>query len=163
MIVVADTSVLINLCRIQRTDLLRELFREVFTPPAVAAEFFSLTRRNPRFSHLALPAWVQERAAQTISSELSDVSHLDAGEAAAIALALEIHADAILIDDRQGHAVAARVGLVVIGLLGVLLQARRAGLIPAIGPALKELREEAGFWISDSLHREILRLAGEIP
>jgi predicted nucleic acid-binding protein len=116
---------------------------------------------TPRFSDLALPNWVQERAAKRISSELSELPYLDAGETAAIALALEIHADAILIDDRQGHAAAARVGLVVIGLLGVLLQARTVGLIPAIGPALKALREDAGFWISDSLHREILRLAGE--
>jgi hypothetical protein len=161
VIVVADTSVLINLCCIQRAELLRELFREVFIPPVVAAEFFSLARRDPRFLDLALPVWVRERAAQEISSELSELPHLDAGETAAISLALEIHADAILIDDRQGHAVAARMGLVVIGLLGVLLQARTAGLIPAIGPALKALREDAGFWISDSLQREILRLAGE--
>jgi predicted nucleic acid-binding protein len=87
VIVVADTSVLINLCRIQRAELLRELFREVFIPPVVAAEFFSLARRGPRFSDLALPAWVQQRAAQRISSELSELPHLDAGETAAIALA----------------------------------------------------------------------------
>lgn len=161
MIVVADTSVLINLCRIQCAELLRELFREVFIPPAIAAEFSSLAQRDPRFGSLTLPAWVQKRAAEGIFPELSALPYLDAGETAAIALALEIHADAILIDDRAGYAVATSVGLVAIGLLGVLLQAKRAGLLPAVGPALKALRDEAGFWVSDSLQRKILHLAGE--
>jgi predicted nucleic acid-binding protein len=71
---------------------------------------------------------VAERAAHRISSELAELNHLDARETAAIALAPEIHADAIVSDERRRHAVAARVGLVVIGLLRVLLQGKNGGI-----------------------------------
>ena len=83
------------------------------------------------------------------------------GETAALALALEIQADAVLLDERLGHDAALRLGLKVIGLLGLLLQAKANGLLPAVSPELDALRNEAGFWISDSLRVKVLRLAKE--
>lgn len=161
MIVVADTSVLINLCRVGQGGLFRRLFLEVVIPPEVAAEFVALTLSLPRFSGLTLPAGIREQSPTALLPAVRAAEGLDAGEAAALSLAVQIHADAVLIDERRGHEVALQLGLHTIGLLGILLRAKMVGIVPKIAPVLEMLERDAGFWISDKLRREVLRLAGE--
>jgi uncharacterized protein len=162
VIVVADTSVLINLCRVGQGGLLASLFLEVVIPPAVAAEFAALTRLAPRFSGLNLPAGIREQSPVTLLATVRGFRGLDAGEAAALSLAVEIRADAILIDERLGHEIALRLGLNTIGLLGILLRAKAVGLLPLIAPVIEVLERDAGFWISNKLRGEVLKLAAEI-
>lgn len=161
MIVVADTSVLINLCCVDRAELLPRLFREVVIPPEVGREFASLVTRDQKFAGLQLPAWIQVRAAQSIPAIVAANPALDLGESAALALAVEIKADAILIDERLGYEAATRLGLVTIGLLGVLLRAKHTGQLPAVAPELARLQEKAGFWLAETVRRRVLQLAGE--
>jgi predicted nucleic acid-binding protein len=162
VIVVADTSVLINLCRVGHAGLLTSLFLEVVIPPAVAAEFVALTLAAPRFSGLNLPAGIREQSPAALLPAVQAAKGLDAGEAAALSLAVEIHADAILIDERRGREIALQLGLHTIGLLGILLRAKALGIIPKIAPLIETLERDAGFWISEKLRAEVLRLAGEI-
>jgi len=162
VIVVADTSVLINLCRVGQGGLLTSLFLEVVIPPAVAAEFVALTLSAPRFSGLNLPAGIREQSPVTLLPAVRGAKGLDPGEAAALSLAVEIHADAILIDERRGHEIALQLGLHTIGLLGILLRAKAVGILPQIAPVIAELERDAGFWISKKLREEVLKLAGEI-
>lgn len=86
---------------------------------------------------------------------------LDRGEAEAIALALALPADLLLLDERKGRQVAARLGVRHVGLLGVLVEARRKNLVPELRPILEALRQKAGFWFSEALRQEVLRAAGE--
>jgi predicted nucleic acid-binding protein len=88
-------------------------------------------------------------------------SELDPGEAAAIALALEVDADMILADERKGRKKAAEMGLEVVGLLGVISEAKRRRLIPACRPMLDALERDARFWISRRLRDRFLAIAGE--
>jgi len=87
---------------------------------------------------------------------------LDPGETAAILLAENLHADALLIDERRGRAVAVARGISVIGTLGVVAGARRAGAIERAAPIVAELRAD-GFWLADALVEEFLRGPGEAP
>lgn len=86
---------------------------------------------------------------------------LDEGETAAIALALEIDSKQILMDEREGRAKARALGLKPVGVLGVLLRAKREQQLTSIAEVLDRLRREAGFFVADELQAEVLREAGE--
>mgnify|MGYP003379692559 CR=1 FL=1 len=87
--------------------------------------------------------------------------HLHRGEAEAIALAADMHAGLVLIDEQEGRQLAQQAGLSVSGVLGVLLRAKRNGHIDAIKPEIQSLRHKARFFISPSLEIRVLSDAGE--
>jgi uncharacterized protein len=86
---------------------------------------------------------------------------LDRGEAEAIALAIEMSADWILMDETDGRSSASRAGLQVTGVIGIPLRAKRRGELSLLKPELEALRTEARFFIGGHLEREVLGLAGE--
>jgi len=162
VLVVSDASVLLNLCRVSAEELLRELFREVWIPPAVAEEFSRLVGSRPRFHGLALPGWVRISPAIQVAAEVRACPDLDSGETEALSLALEMHADAVLIDEAAGRRAANVLKIPFVGVAGILLRARQRRLIPAVHPLLDRLRIEAGFWLNPEFEAEVLRLAGEV-
>jgi predicted nucleic acid-binding protein len=88
--------------------------------------------------------------------------NLDLGEAEAIALALELKADELLIDERLGRREAVRLGLSITGVLGVLLIAKNRGLIAKVKPIMESLISQANFRISHQLYEEVLQTANEL-
>jgi uncharacterized protein len=161
VIVVTDTSVILNLCAIGQQHLLRELYHQVLAPSMVIAEFRRLALADNRFLGLEFPSWIGESAPRALHSSLSDSQRLHEGEVAALSLALEVSADFVLIDDQAARSAALRLGLKVVGLLGILMEARHKDLLPALAPIVDRLQEEAGFWISPTLRLTILRAVGE--
>ena len=160
MIVVADTSVVLNLCCVRHENLLPTLFGRVLIPTEVATEFSRLTERDARFAVLSLPGWIEIFPSPPIPAVVS-AANLDQGEAAAIALCLSQTAEALLMDESLGRAVAARLGVRTIGILGILIEARTRGLVPKVGTVLDSLEREAGFWIAPALRARVLQLANE--
>ncbi|MBI5473236.1 MAG: DUF3368 domain-containing protein [Ignavibacteriae bacterium] len=100
------------------------------------------------------------RCLQRITCE-SAVQTLDKGESEAIALALETHANLLLIDEGKGRMEALRRGLEVTGILGVLLRAKEKDIIPRVKTVLDEMIEKAGFWVDGKLYNRILVIANE--
>ena len=88
-------------------------------------------------------------------------SKLDAGESEALALAVEIGASTVLIDERAGRERALKLGIQPLGLLGILARAKAKGRITAIGPLVRSLRGETAFFVSEALLNEVLCEAGE--
>src|SRR5437667_376218 len=111
MIVVADTSVFLNLGRIRQELLLPALYGEVFAPPEVQREFLNAVERYPRFRDLIFPEWVRVRAPTQPLSDLAPWARLDPGESDAIALAAELRADLLLVDEDRGRRTARQLGL----------------------------------------------------
>lgn len=153
-IVVSDASPIINLAAVSRLSLLQELFGSILAPPSVWAEVMA-------GDQFALPDWLELRspADQPLVASLS--AELDRGEAEAIALAAEIAAGLVLIDEKKGRAVARRLGLRPLGLLGVLTESKARGLIAEVKPLLNLMVRRAGFRITDSLYRQVLQSVGE--
>lgn len=156
MIVVSDTSPVLALAAIGQLKLLRSLFDEVVIPEAVSRE---LTHKNPDF--LALPSWLRSQRASDQDLVALLLAEIDLAEAEAIAIAIELHADLLLIDERIGRKVAQQRGLAYTGLIGVLLEAKRRGFLAAVRPLLDDLFTKAGFRISMSLRKRTITLAGE--
>lgn len=152
MPIVSSSSPLIALQRIQRLDLVPTVLQSVPIPPAVAGEIAP--------SIPAVPGWVSVQAPAGEPPVLTPRGRLGDGEREAIALAVGVGAGAILIDDRTARRLAEAAGLNVIGTLGLLLEAKRGGLIVSIRAELGKLLETS-FFLSQQLYDELLRLAGE--
>jgi uncharacterized protein len=164
MPVVSNTSPLLNLAIIGRLDLLHDQFREVLIPPAVQRE---LRADEDRPGSLALNAALEQGWLKVTPLENSVVAQilwrtLDEGEAEAIALALEVGADRILLDEKDARRAAKPLGLETLGVLGVLLRAKMDGKLPSLTEEFGRLREEAGFRIGPDLERALLMEAGEV-
>ena len=125
-VVVSDTSPLHYLILCNAQTLLPRLFQQVVIPPTVFLELQQPNTPPPvRQWASALPDWCVVRTPQSVNLTLD----VDAGELEAICLAQEIHADALLIDDRAGRNAAIQCGLAVVGTIGLLEEAAARGLI----------------------------------
>lgn len=162
MIVVSDSSVLINLAGLQKLDLLNALYDQLIVPASVWEEVVRRGQGKPGASAIQNAAWIEVRNVENWALVHSLRQDLDAGEAEAIALAVETDADLLLIDERLGRATAHHFGLRYVGLVGVLVAAKRRGFIAAIKPDLDRLRNEIGFYLSDALYRRVLSDENEI-
>ena len=98
---------------------------------------------------------------ETVPREIGAVLH--SGEAEAIALAVERHADLVLLDDGDARRLASKMGLHFIGVLGILLRAKQHGGVTALGEEIRRLREEARFFVALKLEMELRIAAGEEP
>lgn len=154
--VVSNTGPLIALASIGQLDLLRALFGTVHIPLAVRDEI----QDDVSVTALRNAAWLVVQAVQDALAVQLLTEALDAGESEALILAKELAADRVLIDERAATRRARSIGLQAIGTLGVLLLAKRQGLISALRPLLNDLRT-AGFHMSDLLYQQVLASAGE--
>ena len=154
MIVVSDTSPITSLLQIRRVELLQQLYHDVLIPEAVLDELSVL--------HSSLPEFIKCVRVANHAEVNRLLSELDPGEAEAIVLAKEQRADVVLMDETEGRRVASREGVPFIGLLGVLLQTKKAGLVNSLREVISELEREAAFHISEEIKTVVLRQAGEL-
>jgi predicted nucleic acid-binding protein len=159
--VVSNTSPIINPAMVGCLDLLKQLYTFILIPDAVYDEIVLLGAGLPGAVEVQTEPWFRRQTITDTALLARLRAHLDEGEAAALTLAAEVKADLLLLDERAARRHAFSLGLRCAGLLGILLAAKRAGLLSNIKPVLDDLIANAGFWVSAPLYDQILRAAGE--
>lgn len=159
----ADAGPLIALARIGGLGWLTGLFGTVLIPQAVWIEATGAADKPGARTIAALVGMTGFEVDGTEGgAPLADAPpRLGPGESAAIRLALA-HRGWVLLDDSLARRHAERCGLPVIGVLGILRAAKRSGLTPAVGPAIRELTA-IGYRLSRALIRATLVECGENP
>ncbi len=160
MRVVSDASALINLARISELDLLRRLYGGLLIPKAVWQEVVVEGAGQPGAEEVRRASWIETYDVANEHLVRALRQNLDAGEAEAVALALEMGVDLLLMDERLGRETARHLGVRRVGLIGVLIMAKRSGLIDAVKPYLDRLRDIAGFRVSDELYVRVYAKLG---
>lgn len=157
MIIISDASPLIALGRIGKLDLLKEIFGSLILPDAVWTEVVEAGVQKLGADAVGSAPWISRQSVH--DKDLVNLLRHDlgAGEAEAIVLAREYNADFLLIDERLGRSAAKSLGLKVVGLVGVLIDARERGLVTDPDSLMNRLYDEAGFWISDDLRKLVAR------
>lgn len=157
-LIIADASPLISLAKIDQLALLRQVALEVWVPTMVWREITagSDQREIERLTD-ALRDCIREPEASAYARFCREV---DAGEAAALALASERPDAILLIDDAEGRRVAAAHSFRYFGTVGLLLRAKRLGLIESLSAEIAAI-VAAGLYLDEAVIREVLKAAGE--
>jgi len=161
MIVVCNTSPLTSLAAIGQFALLQQLCGRLHIPEGVWEELNAKGQHWPGREEVAAADWIERHTVQNQALVTALRRDLDRGEAETIALALELGADLVLLDEREGRHTAQRLELGVTGVVGLLLEAKARDALPAIRPYLDALRQKAGFFLSQPVYDAALSLAGE--
>jgi len=156
--VVSNTTPIISFLKLNRLDLLRQLYAQIFIIAAVYTEV-EAGKAKGFYKDLSKIDWIKIVEIQN-KQAIKYFLDLDSGEAEAIVLATELSADLILLDEKLGRFHAKHADLKVTGTVGILLKAKNEGLIENLKPMLNELTEK-DVWITEKLKKEILEKAGE--
>ena len=157
--VICNTSPLQYLHQLGLLHLLPALAGRIIVPPAVLEELSSGRAQGVDLPDLAALEWVTIRQPTSVAA-LPLVTDLGPGETEVLALALESREVIVVLDDAHARQVAETLGLRLIGTLGVLLNAKRAGLVTAVTPLLDQL-EALRFRLASHTRAAVLKLSGE--
>lgn len=158
MIVISDSSALISLLSVEKLDILGKLFETVMIPEAVYNEVF-----NKKVSNLDLKKTKFLQIEKVTDRKMVKLlkMQLGYGESEVIALALEKGIDRVIIDDKQARKVADKLGLKVIGTLGILILAQEKQVIKEVRPLVLSMMEKINFRIDRALLNKILGILNE--
>jgi uncharacterized protein len=158
--IICNATPLINFAAINRLDILQATLGSIIIPQAVYDETTVIGfPGSDRVLEAVASGWPQVRKVLVVGNNIP--TELDNGEREAIALALEMQTQQILLDEQEARQVALKLGLRVMGTLGILLLAKRKQIIPEVHPLLDAMINTAQYWVKDTLYQDVLRQAGE--
>ncbi len=134
------------------------MYGQIIIPQAVYDELGEIPSQKKLVD---AAGWIKVRQIKNIKLLRDLREELDRGEAEAIVLALETKSELLVIDELKGRIVAREYGLRIIGILGVLINAKKRGLIPNVKTYMDQLIDVVGFHVGKSLYRRVLRSVGE--
>lgn len=157
--VIVNTSPLFYLHRLDCLDCLEKLYGEIIIPEAVMLELEEGRKVGEDVPDIADCQWIKVKKV-TIPAFIKIISDLGSGEAEVMALGCEEKEPLLIIDDSLARRIAKLQAFKFTGTAGVLLKARKKGYITEIKPLIERLRE-VGFYLSDRLIADILKMAEE--
>lgn len=156
--IITNTTPILSLLKINKLDLLKELYGKVTVPSAVYQEI-EKGKKKPYYQDLKQVAWIEIENIKNPDSRAFFVD-LDDGEAEVLILAKEQNADLVVMDEIMGRQYAKQLGFNLTGTLGILLKAKDKGLINSLREILTELIEK-GTWLNPKLISKVIKLSNE--
>lgn len=159
--VIVNSTPLIVLCNVGKLEILRTLYTEITIPEAVFAE---VTKKEDSACQIVKKSldWIRIEKILSPSDKKMYQAKLHDGEVEVMILAQEgVRADLVVLDDNAAKKTAKYLGLNVTGTLGILLKAKKAGIIPVVAPVLEEIKKN-GFYVSEAVEQMVLSEAGEL-
>jgi predicted nucleic acid-binding protein len=157
LIVVSNSSPIMNLVAIGRLNLIKHKFGKVVIPDAVWRELVIDGKGKKGVEDIEKSDWIKVQPVRDKALVKVLAKDIDNGESEAIALAVENNADVLLLDDKSARLIAANLGLKLIGVVGILIWAKKEGIIKQFSKELDKLREEANFRMSEDLIKRALQ------
>jgi hypothetical protein len=149
-VVIADTSCLILLDKIDELDILNALFEEVYITETIAKEFGK-----------KLPQWINIENLRDQNYKQALEIEIDEGEASALALYFDLPNAILILDDYKARKTAEKLNMKYTGTFGILLRAKKMGVINELKPITDKIKA-TNFRFSDKLFFLLLKKAGEI-
>lgn len=158
--VIVNSTPLIVLCKIGRLDILQRLYGGIVIPQAV---YYEVTAKEDSVCRqISEEDWIHVECISDQSDKKMYKAKLHDGEVEVMILAQETPgADLVIIDDNAAKKTAKYLGLTVTGTMGVLLKAKKAGVIEKVAPVIAEMKQR-GFYISRKLEQMVLEQADEL-
>ena len=158
--VIVNSTPLIILCTIGRLDILKALYGDIYIPNAVYKEVTAKQDSACMILKQEVGQWIHVEMIHNQSDRKMYKAKLHDGEVEVMILAQEQKADLVILDDNAAKKTAKYLGLTVTGTLGVLIKAKKKGLIEQVSPLLTEMKEN-DFYISKSLEQIVLEQVNE--
>ena len=159
--VIANSTPLIALAKINELNHLKEIYSQIMIPKAVYDEVAILGKGKKGSIEITKAKWIKVKEVRDEKLKKLLQIELGRGEAEVIALAYEVNADLVIIDENRGRGIAKMFGLKVTGTIGTIIEAKKRGLLNNVREKLDELIN-TGIWIGEDLYEEALRLSGEL-
>jgi predicted nucleic acid-binding protein len=156
--IISNTPPLLSLLKIDKLNLLKELYGNIIVPDAVFQEL-ERGKQKPYYQDLTLLNWIKIEDIKNPDSRAYFID-LDDGEAEVLILAKEQKADLVIMDEIMGRRYAKQLEFNITGTIGILLKAKEIGLINSVRKLLTELTEK-GTWLSPKLISKAINLANE--
>ena len=157
--VIVNSTPLIVLCGIGELEILQKLYQEIFIPTAVFQEVTAI-EDSASMQIKAAYEWIHVKSICDNREKKMYKAKLHAGEVEVMILAQEEGANLVIIDDNAAKKTAKYLGLTVTGTLGILLKAKRQGIVEKVSPLLSKMKQN-GFYIDSRIEAFVLEQAGE--
>ena len=156
--IICNTTPILSLLKINKLDLLKELYGKVIIPNAVYQEIEN-GKEKQYYQDLTLLSWIEIAEIKNPESRAYFID-LDFGEAEVLILAKEMNADLVIMDEIMGRRFAKQLEFNLTGTIGILLKAKEKGLINSVSELLTELTGK-GTWLNPKLISRVLKLSEE--
>ena len=159
--IVSNTTPISNFLHLGQMEILKTTFKELHVPMAVHSEIEAYFSGDYQWQRCLDEGFIKRTEILTSPKIKELMTHLHMGEAEALCLCIENNAKLCLLDDKDARTIARLNNIPISGTLGVLMKAKKMGIIETVKELMDRLRTDHHYWIDDAMYNKVLNLSGE--
>jgi len=159
--IVSNTTPISNFLHLGQMEILKTIFKELHVPMAVHSEIEVYFSGDYQWQKCLDKDFIIRTEVRTAPKIKELMIHLHMGEAEALCLCIENNAQLCLLDDRDARIIARLNNIPVSGTLGVLMKAKKMGIIESVKELMDRLKTDHHYWIDDATYNKVLSLSNE--